>query len=353
MARLLGMPGRMASLLLTLSAAALVAVISLSYVAYTPGSFPRLHAPGSGFEAHHDPTSAQDDAGAGSKPPPPVPSCQAANGASDVMVVVRTSAMHARQRLPQHILSLLACAPHSAIFSDRAGELAGHTIHDALAGLLPATKSGHNEFRYYDRLQKQRAGVGAVDAADTAAADALDRWKFLPMVHQARQQHADAAFYVFLPDDTALSWTNLLQWTRRLDPHTAYFAGAPGRVRDVRFARRSSAFVLSRAAMDQFAATYETSRDAWERRSGGECCGDVILGHALRDAGVDFASAVPLLRDEPPDGIVWTAHTWCAPVVAWPHLAHGDVYALWETQHAWATAHVRLARSSLHARASS
>ncbi|PSN74521.1 hypothetical protein BS50DRAFT_478980 [Corynespora cassiicola Philippines] len=266
------------------------------------------------------------------KPTPVDPKkfCRDVKGAPNVMVIVRTSKATIGDKLPTNLKKLLACVPNVAIFSDHTGKIDDYEVHNALDDIRETTKTAHEEFQEYEKLQ----------AADyqpkESQAKELDKWKFLPMVYKAYKMKPEVRFYMFIEPDTSLSWTNTLQWIGRLDYRIPYYSGAPTFLGDVRFAQRGSGILLSNGALRQYVKAYdERYTHDWEARVGKECCGDMVLATAMRDAHVEFYSAFPLLQGETPSSLDWTSRHWCVPMISWHHLSPEENEQLWGLQKNW------------------
>jgi hypothetical protein len=257
--------------------------------------------------------------------------CKEVPGASNMMVIVKTSKAEIQDKLPSHLKTLLSCVPNFAIFSDHAGEIDGFTVHDALSSISNITKSSHPEFGEYEKMLADEKYIP--DGAETKE---LDKWKILPMVYQAYRLRPLSRFYIFVEADTSLSWTNLLQWMDRLDYRIPYYSGAPTFLNDVQFAQRGSGILLSYGALTQYVKTYdEMYEKEWEKRVSKECCGDMVLATTLMDSHVEFYSGFPLLQGETPSSLDWTERHWCAPIVSWHHMTPKEIEGLWDVQTSW------------------
>lgn len=246
------------------------------------------------------------------------------------MVVVKTSKAELHDRLPTQLDTLLSCAPYVAIFSDHAGRIGNHTVHDALSEISSYTKADHVEFKGYEQ-QKQD------DIKLDSASKYLDKWKFLPMVYRAYKLRPSARFYVVIESDTTLSWTNLLQWISRLDSRIPYYAGAPLQLGNTKFVQSGPGILLSNAALRQFVKAYDENYDSeWEARVGREGLGDVILATAMQQANVELSGAHPILQANTPLSLRWERKYWCTPAVSWAHQSQADIKAAWGFQKSWA-----------------
>ncbi|KAJ4376380.1 hypothetical protein N0V83_001663 [Neocucurbitaria cava] len=260
--------------------------------------------------------------------------CKDVRGAPHVMVVLRTSKAEI-DKLSTHLLGLLSCVPNFAIFSDHAGEIEGHTVHNALESIGSDAKRTHDEFREYQIIH-----ADAEHKPDPKRTKDLDKWKFLPMVYKAYHLNTSAKFYVFIEADTSLSWTNLLQWVNRLDYRIPYYSGAPTFMNSVQFAQRGSGILLSQGALRRYSKSYdELYTSKWEERVGKECCGDMLLATALNDAHVEFYSSWPLLQGEQPSTLDYTRKHWCVPAVSWHHVSGESLTGMWDQERKWTHTH--------------
>jgi len=259
--------------------------------------------------------------------------CSDADGAKDVMVVLKTSKAEI-EKLNSHLSNLLACVPTFAIFSDHAGEFQGHKVHDALDSISGETKFKHKEFQEYQLMH-----ADAEHKPDTKKLEELEKWKFLPMVYKSYHMNPSAKFFVFIEADTSLSWTNLLQWLNRLDYRIPYYSGAPYYIAGTQVAQRGAGIMMSQGALRRYSKSYdELYTTKWEPDNGEQCCGDLMLAKALGDAHVEFYASWPLLQSEQPSTLDYTRKHWCAPAVSWNHLGGDQLTRQWDIEKKWTTA---------------
>jgi hypothetical protein len=255
--------------------------------------------------------------------------CNLVPGASDIMVIVRTSRAEMDSTLPVQLDNLLACVPNFAIFSDHSGTIGNITIHDALEGVTSAAKETYDELKSYMKSQTSGSNQGILPKE-------LDKWKMLPMVYKAYKMRPETRFFVFIQTDTSLSWTNVLQWTKRLDYRIPYYAGAPLQVGTLEFAQKGPGFMLSQGALKQYAKSYEERYESeWEKRVNRECCGDIILASTMVDAHVEMYKVHPQFQAEDPNSIVWTKDRWCTPPIGWHNMLRNSINEMWNFERNW------------------
>ncbi|PVI01040.1 glycosyltransferase family 31 protein, partial [Periconia macrospinosa] len=264
--------------------------------------------------------------------------CRDVRGASDVLIVLRTSkAELEKNKLPAHITKLLSCAPNVAIYSDHAGTATvldtSIPVYDALDTIAQKTSFAHDEFREYDKMKADKAYTPS-----SRAASELDKWKFLPMVYKAFTTKPPYRFYLFLESDTSITWTNLLQWLDRLDYRIHYYTGAPLTTADtkVRYPQSGPGILLSWGALRRYAKSYgERYAGEWESYVGKESGGDVMLANAMAESSVEFVSSFPILQPESPSTLEWTERHWCKPIISWYKPDNEDTEALQKAHEKW------------------
>jgi hypothetical protein len=261
--------------------------------------------------------------------------CSEVRGARDTMIIVKTSKAELDGKLPPHLATLLACAPHVAIFSDYAGTVDGYPIYDALENTNATLRAKHDEFREYKKMQASASYTPTV-----AKAEKLHKWKYLPMVYRTYRMKPNLRFYLFIEADMTLSWTNLLQWFARLDYRIPYYTGAPMFSGATRYAQQRSGILVSFAAIRLYAKAYdERYAREWEPHIGSECCGDIVLATAMADSHVEMAGSWPMLQAEAPGTLDWTKKHWCTPIVSWHGANAQETDMLWAAQKRWTKKH--------------
>ena len=271
--------------------------------------------------------------------------CRVVPGADDVMVLLKTGATELYQKLPTHFLTTFKCMPHFMIFSDLAQEFADYPIYDAIESVSEHFRHEHPDFELYRKVrQHQREGQDISKLSGHGSWN-LDKWKFLPMMHKAFATAGEnIEWFVIMEADTSLSWTNLLQWLKTMDPQEPYYLGAQNVIGDTAFAHGGSGIVISRRAADLLEETRVNEGqfdydEKWEELVSKACCGDEVIARALLEAGVPLTPAWPLIQGETVASLDWTKDHWCTPAVSWHHVTPTEIDALWQFERTWIADH--------------
>ena len=278
-------------------------------------------------------------------PQPASESCASVPGADNVMVLLKTGATELYQKLPTHFVTTFKCIPHFMIFSDLAQDFADYPVHDAIESIGEDFRENHADFELYRKLQQyQREGQDMSELKGHGSWD-LDKWKFLPMLHKAFTTAGDnIEWFVIMEADTSLSWTNLLQWLKTLDPKQPFYMGAQNVIAETTFAHGGSGIVISRRAADMLEAVRDgQGADAydekWEQLTSKSCCGDEVIARAFLEAGIHLTPAWPLIQGESVATLDWTHNHWCTPPVTWHHVTPIEIDALWQFESTWIDDH--------------
>lgn len=273
--------------------------------------------------------------------------CRMIPGAENVMVLLKTGATEIYQKLPTHFLTTFTCVPHFMIFSDVAQQFGDVEIHDAIAPVSWVYRDYHWDFELYRKLQHYHAEGQDMGHLKGDGGWNLDKWKFLPMLHQAFENAGDnIEWFVVMEADTSLAWANLLRWLRTMDPREPYYLGAQNVIGTTTFAHGGSGFVISRKAADmleetRYAKGKEAFDESWEEAMSTACCGDEVIARTLEEAGVWLTPAWPIIQGETVASIDWTDRHWCRPAISWHHVSPIEIDGLWQFQAKWVEEHGR------------
>ncbi|KAF2139679.1 glycosyltransferase family 31 protein, partial [Aplosporella prunicola CBS 121167] len=270
--------------------------------------------------------------------PPREPVCPQIPGAEDVLVIMKTGASEVQQKLPVHLETTFRCVPHFAVFSDLEEEVAGVHVHDTLDQVSEQIKQTNPDFQFYHQLREYRAAgrnVSELVQGSSQAAWNLDRWKFLPLMEKALKTRPEAKWFVFIEADTAIVWSNLLEWLQRFDPSKPYYIGGQSWVGEHQFGHGGTGFVVSNPALSMLVEKRAQNLDSFDQLTANTWVGDLVLGEAFETVGIYLTPAWPTLQGETPYSLDYTEHHWCYPVVSWHHMPPEWIKAVWEFEQEW------------------
>jgi hypothetical protein len=276
--------------------------------------------------------------------------CKHLPGEDDVLVIVRTGATEALEKLPIHFTTILGCIPHFVVYSDFEETIAGHQVYDAFDEVNATIKEQNPDFELYNRLKQN--GRDALLASDLATSShgntgnlgnpgwRLDKWKFLPLVDKALRIRPSAKWYVFVEADTYLVWENLLTWLSTFDASEPHYIGSQMQIGEVIFGHGGSGFAISSPAMQMVAERRAAHLEEYDEFTAGHWAGDCVLGKALNDVGVHVKWMWPILQAKSPGGmnhatVTWGKRLWCYPVVSYHTVSPVEIATFWEFERVW------------------
>ncbi|KAL3444337.1 hypothetical protein BJX65DRAFT_173188 [Aspergillus insuetus] len=277
-------------------------------------------------------------------------SCAHLYGMDKILVILKTGATEALEKVPIHLDTTLRCAPHYAVFSDYEEDVAGVRTRDTLDSVGEETRQTNPDFGIYNRLRASgREGLTPGDWADDENGPygklgnpgwKLDKWKFVPMIDEALLVKSDAQWYVFIEADSYVIWRNMVQWLSRLDGNKPLYLGAPMQMGDQVFAYGGAGIVLSNPAMQLVSKYRAHNLTNVERMTADDWAGDHVLGLVLKDTGVPLVHSWPLLVPVR----VWEfgfftvvngRNPWCYPAVSYHHMSPKDIQDMWLFEQQW------------------
>jgi hypothetical protein len=273
--------------------------------------------------------------------------CPSAPVIDDILVVIRTGATEAPTKLPVHFDTTLHCIPNSVIYSDYAETIAGHHVYDVLDEVSATLKASAPEFELYEQMKLHgRDGMnvtehfGSGPAGSENPAWKLDKFKFLPMVDKAFRHAPEAKWFVFIEADTYLMWANLVAYLSMLDPKDDLYLGNPMYIGDVLFAHGGSGFVISQAAMRKVTEHRSTRVAEYDKYTAENWAGDMVLGKALKDVGVEMMQLFPHFQGDPVSSfnhfeMKQQRSPWCYAPMTYHHMRKGEIQRLWAFEKAW------------------
>nr|POE77824.1 hypothetical protein CFP56_09467 [Quercus suber] len=296
------------------------------------------------------------------------PSCKTAVGLDDIVVVIKTGATEAQEKLPVHFDTTLECFRHVVIFSDYEETMDGHIIYDALDNVTAHVRLNHDDFEMWRRLRD--GGRTSLDPSELSTARAttdsssltgdsrnsawrLDRFKNVPMLGKVLELKPDAKWYVFIDADTYLSWFSLLEWVQQLD-HTKFIytgslatmaawerAGKDWPKQD--FCHGGSGYILSAPAVEAGARIYAEKQEEIDSMISDHWYGDVGLAQTMEEhLNLKVSSAFPMIQGGDPITMDFSEvrddkKLWCFPAISYHHVAPSTIRELWAFEQNWTT----------------
>jgi hypothetical protein len=205
-----------------------------------------------------------------------------------------------------------------------------------LADIGKEWKDTHSDFEFYNDVHKTHAMHGDLTLLDSEKGWSLDKWKNIPMLHKAYETYPDADWYMTIDADTYLGWTNLLLLLATLDPEEPLYSGCVYWHGPTMFAQGGTGYLLSRKAVQMWEEIRTPEKiAAWEKETSTICCGDVMLGVSMKQAGITVSGAWPMFQVDPPCAFTWGLDSWCSPPITWHHSHTYDIEALWDFEKDW------------------
>lgn len=271
------------------------------------------------------------------------PQCPQSPIAEEVLVVLRTGATEALEKLPVHFDTTLRCIPNYAIYSDYEENIEGYHIHDVFDEISEDLKDSVPDFELYRGLKSTgRHGLSSTRHSGSGPEGSLgnpgwklDKFKFLPMVDKALRHSPNAKWFVFIELDTFLMWGNLLEYLSRFDAQKPYYIGKQMFIGDVLFAHGGSGFVLSVAAMNKVTEHWRIHMAEYDQYTIEQWAGDMVLGKVLRDVKVELLWAFPHFQGDPVSTLDHNItkidrQPWCYPSITYHHMSGDEIRSLWE-----------------------
>jgi hypothetical protein len=266
----------------------------------------------------------------------------------DVLVVLRTGATEALEKLPVHLETTLRCVPNSVIYSDYEETIDGHHVYDVFDEISEDFKSTVPDFEYYNRIKSKgrkgliketHTGSGAAGSLDNPGWK-LDKFKFLPMVDKALRHSPNSKWFVFVEPDTYLMWGNMLEYLSKFDSQTPLYIGRPMLIGEVLFAHGGSGFAMSVAAMKKVLEHWKSNRAEYDEYTIKEWAGDMVLGKILADVDIKLKWALPHLQGDPVSTFYqndssYNRQAWCYPALTHHHMRPTEIRSLWEFEQEW------------------
>lgn len=180
----------------------------------------------------------------------------------------------------------------------------------------------------------------------------LDKYKFLPIIQHAGRNKPNAKWYIFMEDDSYIFLPNLLRHLEKFDHKDPWYLGRLAWKHGDYFAHGGSGFALSRGAWERSFGKDPHIVQKFEAFTEDHGCGDHILGHVLREYGVQFGETTDDDRyrygfnDDAHWSTWYERSNWCKPVYSWHHTHGKDVARFYNIEKSWDFRNVSIHRYS-------
>lgn len=213
------------------------------------------------------------------------PLCDSFPDTSGILLVMKTGASESFGKIPTQLMTVLKCLPDFLLFSDLEQHVAGYHVHDSLESVLSAAKDGNVDFDLYRRQQWCVVDQNNCNKLGDPASEGwkLDKYKNVHMAEKTYKMKPGYDWYVFVDADTYVLWPNLVQWLGKLKSSRKHYLGSVAMMNNFGFGHGGSGYVLSKAAMEEFAGKHPGVGNKYDLRAKEECCGDYVFALAMHE----------------------------------------------------------------------
>ncbi|KAH6682836.1 hypothetical protein B0J14DRAFT_468567 [Halenospora varia] len=290
-----------------------------------------------------NPTETPVDLPVPAHPRPPVSSsnsCHDFPSSAKIVVAIKTGASEAASKLPAQMKTTLRCASHVVFFSDLEQDIGEYHLHDALSTVSHSVMDNNLDFKFYQeqlKLWKSGKGISSLkgmkspEAPDKLAAWTLDKYKFIHSLEKTWELKPDMDWYLLFDADTYVIWSNLLTWLETMDPNKKSYFGSEVSIDGTRFAHGGSGIIMSRAAVYEVVVEHNGTAAKWDPLTHEKCCGDLVLGEALKEYGTELQDVWPSMSGETPATMPLgpgTPQYLCSPALTFHHLSPKEMQDL-------------------------
>jgi Fringe-like len=260
----------------------------------------------------------------------------------NVVVMVKTGASEAAEKVPAQMATSLRCAKHVLHFSDLEQDIGKYHLYDALDNVPASLVDNNPEFGLYRKqkaLWRDKGDISELQGAkdpespDKLAAWTLDKYKFLHVLEKTWTQKPGMDWYVLIDADSYIFWPTLLSWLSTMDPAKKSYFGSGVTIGEDSFAHGGSGIVMSRAAVYKVVVAHQGTAARWDPDIRAKCCGDLVLGLVFKEFGIELQNARPFMSGETPWSLPFgpgTPEYMCTPVLTMHHLNPADMRELVE-----------------------
>ena len=218
---------------------------------------------------------------------PADPKCDGFPDTSNILLIMKTGASEAFNKIPMQLATTLRCVPETdfLILSDAEQEINGLRIYDCLDEIVEQVMDSNPDFDIYRRQKECLIDLETCNRFGNATAEGLvlDKYKNLHMAAKAYKIRPKYDWYVFVDADSFVSWTTLVEWLKNMDPTQELYFGSAARIGQFPFAAGGSGYGLSNALAKKLFGGRRALSSRWDFEIMDSCCGDVTLGMFIED----------------------------------------------------------------------
>ncbi|KAK8114968.1 hypothetical protein PG999_007037 [Apiospora kogelbergensis] len=262
--------------------------------------------------------------------------CDSFPNSDGIVLVMKTGATEAFDRIPTQLLTTLQCLPDFLLFSDMEQQIGKHHIYDVLADVEETAKAHNEDFDLYrDQKECPVSQKSCVDAkTDSHKAWNLDKYKFIPMMEKTWRMRPGRDWYVFAEADTYIFWANMVHWLRTQSHFSSkekLYLGSRSFIGGTPFAHGGSGYVMSGALLRHLIEYHPGMVKQYNAKGAHECCGDLMLAQALEEyENVKIRQAWPMFNGEKPSTLPFGPGHWCEPILTMHHMNAEEISSVWQ-----------------------
>ncbi|KAI0206033.1 glycosyltransferase family 31 protein [Astrocystis sublimbata] len=254
-----------------------------------------------------------------------------------VLLVMKTGATEAFDRIPTQLLTTMSCLPDNfLIFSDMEQQMGPYHIYDALSAVDEADRARIGDFDLYRTQQECIVSQqSCIDAkAQRQSAWNLDKYKFMPMIEETWRMRPGQDWYIFAEADTYVFWANMMHWLKKksgLNPRDKIYLGSRSFVNNRPFAHGGSGYILSGGVLRHLVEKHDNLTRQYTDQGTRECCGDLLVALALDEhEGIKIRQTWPMINGEKPTTIPYGRNHWCEPILTMHHMNAEEISTVWQ-----------------------
>ena len=221
--------------------------------------------------------------------------CDGFPDTSNILLIMKTGASEAWNKIPTHLNTNLRCKEDFLIFSDMAQIIDNVPVHDSLNSVLPELSGHHPDFELYRRQQSCPIDQATCNKEENFAEEgwALDKYKNIHMAEKAYAIRPGFDWYLFVDADSYVIWPTIAEWLNRIDAHGKIYTGSRAMLGDLPFAHGGSGYLVSNGLMKDMFGVRASVANGYDLQATQICCGDALFSHAVQnETGVEVTNVV-------------------------------------------------------------